>query len=299
MRIRTILVSAAAVSAPLASIGVATAAHAAARPVAPVTATATTALTDRLDSGFGGNNWASDTVTRTVMVSLVGNDSTLSDCGEGATSCYTYTGTLKDTGTAHAIAGQISPGAQAVPITGSPNAAMAGHGEYSFHASSNHPNAALVPTHLTGNEETTDNWVEQFFPAGTTFGTGPVLSPWAWTYTDSANCQTWTDAFNIGKADSGDITGVDMCPVLSDGHASVDGAHATITWMCTHTSTFELTIVGPGKINGKMSKVTKPEAVYGGLSIGHSYTVTIQPLVNGDPMGKPGKITFHTAAGQP
>jgi hypothetical protein len=299
MRIRTILISAAAISAPLASVGVATAAHAASKPQAPVTASATTSLTNHPDSGYAGNTWALDTITRKATVTQIAHDSTLTDCGDTATSCFTYTGTIADTGTAHAIAAQISPGAQAVPITGSPTAAMAGLGNVSFHASSGSPSGTRVPTHVNGESLSADNWVEQFFPAGTTFGTGPVLSPWAWTYSDTADCQTWVDAYNIGKADSGDITGVSQCPVLSDGHASVDGAHATVTWKCTHTSTFELTIVGPGKINGKMSKVTKPEATYTGLEIGHSYTVTIQPLVNGDPAGKPGKITFHTAAGQP
>jgi hypothetical protein len=293
MRIRTILVSAAVASAPLAVVGLAGTAQAAQKPAAMATATATTSVTDRLDSGYGGNNWASDTVSRTVTVTEVGADSNLSDCGE-AEHCYTFTGTLKDTGTAHAMAGQVSPGAQGIAITGNPSAAMAGHGEYSFHASSNAPSASHVPTHLTGNDESTDNWVEQFFPAGTTFGAGPDFADWSWTYTDSADCQTWVDAFNVGKADSGDITGVDMCPVLSGGHAAAAGTHATLSWVCTRTSSFEVTIVGPGKINGKMSKVSKPEAVYTGLEEGHSYTVTIQPLVDGDPMGKPGKITFHT-----
>ncbi len=298
MRIRTILVSAAAISAPLASVGIATAAHAATRQPAVVQASATTSLTNHPDSGYAGNTCALDTISRHATVTQVAPDSNLGDCGEGATTCFTYTGAITDTGTAHAIAGQTSPGAQAVAITGTPAAAIAGRGTVSFHASSGAPSGARVPAHVDGESLSADNWVEQFFPAGTTFGAGPTLSPWSWTYSDAADCQTWVDAFNIGKADSGDITGVSECPVLSDGHAVVDGAHASITWKCTHTSTFELTIVGPGKINGKMSKVTKPQAVYTGLSIGHSYTVTIQPLVNGDPAGKPGKITFHTAAAQ-
>src|ERR1700743_591032 len=107
MRIRTILISAAAISAPLASVGVATAAHAATKQSSPVTAT--TSLTNHPDSGFGGNTWASDTITRHATVTQVAPDSTLTDCGPTATACFTYRGTITDTGTAHAIAGQTSP----------------------------------------------------------------------------------------------------------------------------------------------------------------------------------------------
>jgi hypothetical protein len=89
------------------------------------------------------------------------------------------------------------------------------------------------------------------------------------------------------------------CPKLSDGHASVDGSRATVTWRSTVTSDFEVTIAGPGQINGKMSPVTSPEAVYSGLLAGHTYTVTIQAMVTGFPHGKTGKITFRTVAPAP
>ena len=95
MRTRAILVSAVAVAAPLASIAFAsTAAHA-----ATTTTTAVTTITNHLDSGYSGDNWATDTITRTASIAMVARDSTLTDCGDGATSCYTYKGTIKDTGT--------------------------------------------------------------------------------------------------------------------------------------------------------------------------------------------------------
>src|ERR1700761_2991277 len=98
MRIRTIVVAAAAAAAPLTAVGLGTtAAHA-----ATTTATAVTKVTDRLDSGYAGNDWAVDRLTRTASVTLTGQDRDTSDCGESAVTCYTYTGTISDAGTAHA-----------------------------------------------------------------------------------------------------------------------------------------------------------------------------------------------------
>ena len=289
MRSRLILASAAAVAAPLAAVSFVTAAHAA----TPVTATAVTKVSNHTDSGYAGNNWAVDTFTRTATITLVGPDSTLTDCGDTATSCYSYTGTITDTGTAAALTGVASPGAQDVPIKGSPVATMNGKATVTFAASSNTPNATLVPKTMSGNPVTTTDWVQQFFPDGVT-GKEPTLTAWKWTYVDSADCQTWVDELGGKASTSGDITGQNVCPVLSGGKATTTQTSATVTWSSTHTSTFRVTIVGPGKINGHMATVTKPEAVYTGLSSGHSYTVTIQPLVNGTAEGKAGKITFKT-----
>jgi hypothetical protein len=286
MRIRVILASAAA-TAPLAAVGVATAAH------ASTPATASTKITGRLDSGYAGNNWASDTITRTITAAEAGNAPSLDDCGD-VTACYAYTGTITDTGTAHAITGQTSPGAQGVAIKGSPNAAINGHATVTFFASAKAPNPTLVPATATGNAETTTDWIEQFFPAGTAFGAGPSLTTWNWTYSDSADCQTWVDAYNGTKATSGDITGVDHCPILSGGHATAGNTRASVTWKSTVTAAFEVTITGPGKLNGRMGKVGKPEAVYSGLESGHTYSVKIQPLVNGVAEGKSGRVDLVT-----
>jgi hypothetical protein len=199
------------------------------------------------------------------------------------------------------MTGQTSPGAQGVAIKGSPVAAMAGRAVVTFHASSGRPDAKLVPAHLSGNKVTTTAWVEQFFPAGTTFGAGPALASWppawSWTYRDSADCQSWVQAFDVSEARSGDITGVDSCPVLSGGHATAARTRATVTWKSTRTSAFKVTITGAGPLNGRTARVTRPRAVYSGLEPGHVYQVKIQPLVDGVPMGKSGKVTFRTLYG--
>jgi cell division septation protein DedD len=84
-------------------------------------------------------------------------------------------------------------------------------------------------------------------------------------------------------------------PVLSNGHVvSVSNNGATLAWNQTVSQTATLVIKGPGPINGKVSHVTKPEAVYTGLKAGHTYTVTIQPTVNGVAEGNQGRITFVT-----
>lgn len=295
MRIRTAAVSAAVIAAPLAAVSFAAGAQAAVKPAATVSATATTMMTSHLDSGFNGDNWATDTISRKVTVTLVGPDANTNDCGPGVSACYTYTGKISDTGTAVGLTGKASPGALDVPIQGSPSARIDGTAYVNFNASSNDPQARMVPATTSGNDESTTDWVEQFFPQGTSFGNGPSLPMWTWTYTDSGDCQSWVDAYNIGKANSGDITGVDQCPIVTHGDSMVTGTHAAITWQSTKTSTFEVTITGPGRLNGKVSHVTKPEVVYSeGLMAHHTYELKIQPLVGGAPAGKAGKITFIT-----
>lgn len=169
----------------------------------PTTATAVTHVTDRGDSGYGGNNWAVDDLTRTVTVTLVGPDS-------ANPALYDYTGTITDTGTAAAIDGQVSPGAQATAITNNPVAQVSGSGTYTFSASSDTPDGALVPTSITGDSPSTTSWIEQFFPSTTTFA-NENLPTWSWSYSDTRDCQSWTDAYNGIQSTSGDITGADSC----------------------------------------------------------------------------------------
>jgi len=301
MRRSTFAASAAAVSASLAAIGVGTAANATILPVNPVQATATTLVSGRLDPGDSGNNWAVDTIIRKAVITRVGADSATADCGKAAASCYAYTGTITDTGTARALAGQTSPGAQGVAIKGSPVASLTGHAMITFHASSSRPDANLVPARLSGNTVSDTAWVEQFFPAGTTFGAGPALASWppawSWTYRDAADCQTWVQARNVSQSRSGDITGVDSCPVLSGGRAVATRARATVTWKSTRTSAFQVTIAGAVPLDGRTARVTRPRAVYSGLRPGHVYRVRIQPLVDGAPAGKSGTVTFRTMYG--
>lgn len=158
-------------------------------------------------------------MTRTVTIGA-GSAVTGTDCGGAAADpCFAYTGTIHDAGTAHASAGQVSPGAQAVPIAGTPAAAMTGDAVYAFDASSSSPDATLVPAVTSGNAVSTTNWAEQFFPAGTKFG-GANLASWKWTYTDAKDCQQWVDELNGSAATSGDITGADDCNTSISAPAS-------------------------------------------------------------------------------
>jgi len=298
LRGRAALSAAAATAAALTVLGVATAAQASpARANAAIQVSASTAITGRAVTGDAGNTWATESVTRTANISGgdVSDPAPAADCGPTATTCYTWLGKFTDEGTAQAIPGQISPGVQAVPITGSPTASVDGWTQIYFYASSAAPDPSLVPAKVTGNAASDAGWFQQFFPAGTTFGVfnSGNSNSHAYQYVDAADCQTWVHS-DYGTGESGDITGVDMCPVLSDGHATVSNTRATVTWKSTVTSTFEVTINGPGPLNGRMARVTKPAAVYSGLEAGHTYTVTIQPLVNGNDEGKAGRVTFKT-----
>jgi hypothetical protein len=86
-------------------------------------------------------------------------------------------------------------------------------------------------------------------------------------------------------------------PVLSHGRVLANSAtHTVIAWDQTVSSTDDLTINGPGAINGHTGQTTNDQAVYGGLEAGHTYVITIQPTVHGQPAGQPGRITVVTAS---
>jgi hypothetical protein len=276
----------------------------------PVTATAATHLTQRPDSGYSGN-WALDNMQRTASVTLGDAVTPATDCGATATTCYAYTGTISDQGEAFATTGVTSPGAQAVAIKGSPVAAVQGSATVTFDASSDTPSAATVPASLAGAgsaEQSTTNWVEQFFPAGTDFS-APSLPTWSWVYNDSADCQTWTDAYDVTQANSGDITGVDQCvapvaPTLSLGKAvSVSSHRENVQFTSSGAGELRFVITGPGAINGHVGWVQVHAgvntAVYTGLLSGHGYTVRYTPYTAkyGIPIagGKVGYVYFVTA----
>jgi hypothetical protein len=84
-------------------------------------------------------------------------------------------------------------------------------------------------------------------------------------------------------------------PVVSAGHVvSVNNNDAVVAWSATGATSFSVKITGPGKINGFTNTVSVKQATYSGLEAGHTYTVTVQPLVNGKPAGKSGAITIKT-----
>lgn len=169
-----------------------------------------------LDSGppllFGAGTlsvWANDNFTRTATVRLVG-PTTDRNCSPSATTCYSWAGRLRDSGTFTTVPGQLalfgtSEVAEEQALTGAFNG---GSPYFKFYASTNHADSALVPKTVNDPASgATVLWVEQFFPLGTVFSSGcgatghsaactpgsPIvcgtvncpdfLGPWSWTYT--------------------------------------------------------------------------------------------------------------------
>lgn len=181
-------------------------------PSAGLTVSASTSISGRDDSGNHGN-WAVDAFVRSVTVTRH-SAVAVSNCGSGATSCWYYTAALTDTGSFATGAGAKSPDA-GTAIAGTVQGTMTGGSKIEFYASSNLPAAAAMPATLTGDSPSTTNWVEQMFPAGTTFS-APSLLDWSWTYSAPNTCETWVDAYNNSDgagAGAGDITGVNACKV--------------------------------------------------------------------------------------
>ncbi len=180
---------------------------------AAASASATTAFTAHADSGNHGN-WANDDFTRVATVTYVSVDPTLADCGSAAKACFIYQGTIGDTGSFTVISGAKSPQA-GVTVTGTPSGPFKGGAEVKFFSSSDVASAAGVPTNVTGaGPVSTTNWVEQFFPKGTTFGAGPTLSNWGWAYSSAGTCENWLDSVSNSSGSlpaDGDITGVNHC----------------------------------------------------------------------------------------
>ena len=302
-----VLVAPAAIAGVLAVPAVASAApHA--------TVKAVTHLTNYLDFGYTGP-WAVDSLQRTATVTRLGT-APVTSCNAGPgplpVACYQYTAKISDTGTARALTGDFSPGAQAVRITGTPTAKVNGHAVINFYASSNAPTGALVPkTYSGGSTLGNANWVKQFFPSTTKFSAiNFTLATYTWTYVDTRTCQIWVKAYNVSQANSGDITGVSYCTHpsphgwvrLSGGRAySVSPTRENYSWVQNRPSWDRLTIVGPGPINGHVGYVNamhagRVYAYYTGLESKHTYVVTIQPQFTpgGAPAGPFGRVTFYT-----
>lgn len=89
--------------------------------------------------------------------------------------------------------------------------------------------------------------------------------------------------------------GAAAAPTVSGGHVvSVSNNDAVVAWTGTGASSWKVTITGPGAINGHTATVGVPQATYSGLEAGHTYDVTVQPLVAGKAAGKSGVITIDT-----
>lgn len=82
---------------------------------------------------------------------------------------------------------------------------------------------------------------------------------------------------------------------VSGGHViSVNNNDAEVGWNATGASQFAVTIHGPGPLNGRTNTISGKTASYSGLEAGHTYTVSVQAIVNGKPSGKAGNIDIKT-----
>jgi hypothetical protein len=208
-------------------------------------ATATTRFINVPDSGYYGGTWGIDNFTQRTIVRLIGKVSTSTPgCGTTWTRCYEWTANVRDIGTTTTIpdgAGPLPPGLD--PRTGTVPEMVTetlsfrgGSPNVVFFASSNMAYGYLVPRFENADYNTTptdaDNpfpYVVRFFRPGTGItpinGTGWSNGYWSWTYILAAGgdreCPsygpaTWTDAWNIAAADSGNIYAYDTshCPAL-------------------------------------------------------------------------------------
>jgi hypothetical protein len=192
-----------------------------------LTVTASTSLSNRDDSGNGadnGGNWATDAFIRTVNLTRH-EAGPVSNCGGSATTCYFYTASLTDSGTFTTQANADTPNqacteptvgtCAGLDIQGTVAGNFTGGSKIEFWASSNTPNASLVPATVSGDSPSTTNWVKQFFSGGTDFSSVSLLN-WSWSYNAPATCETWVDALSNGSgngtfAADGNIAGVNQC----------------------------------------------------------------------------------------
>lgn len=122
-----------------------------------------------------------------------------------------------------------------------------------------------------------------------------IMSP-AWQLFDvEAGFEIWQGGQGLAQTAFSVNVGSPPAPVLCCGRVvSVSPTRATVAWDQTVSRTDNVEIIGPGPINGHTGSTTNDEAVYSGLESGHTYTVYIQPTVDGGIEGQPGHITFRT-----
>lgn len=179
---------------------------------ATLTVAATTQLSDREDGGHGNPSiWANDDLTRTVTVTR-DHEVSASKCGAGAAQCWHYFGTVTDAGTFRSIDGGMSPHAGQA-INGIVQGSINGNTGLEFYASSDKPDASLVPATATGNAISSGNWAKQLFADGTVY-TGVAQPSYSYTYSAPNTCEQWVDSSSNGDgtdATAGDITGTNHC----------------------------------------------------------------------------------------
>jgi len=158
----------------------------------PHTIYASSSLTNRPDSGGGGDTWALDTMTRQSSVTRLSDGS--------------YEASIVDDGGFVTVFGNLTPnqGLDSGKTLGDDSLGqIAGHWGFIFTASTA-PAASRMPAKVNGvGTVSSGNWYKLFFAASTTFGGAGAVSSgpldWSWSYSLKDNCgttETWLDADN-------------------------------------------------------------------------------------------------------
>lgn len=170
----------------------------------PGTVYGKTTLTNRPDSGGGGDTWALDTMTRRASVTSLGGGK--------------YEGSVIDRGSFVTVPGNLVPNQgidKGKTLGDALVGTMSGGTGYDFTAPGT-PSTKRIPASMNGVGTTgTGDWMTLFFPAGTKLdgsgmrGTG--AEGWSWSYRGVDNChktEKWTDSYaNSGQNPAdGDIT---------------------------------------------------------------------------------------------
>jgi hypothetical protein len=199
-----------------------------------VTASAVFTITDYTDTGICGtecSGWATDDLTRTVTITQH-SEVSASVCGNGATHCWFYTGTVADSGSFTTSSGAFDPaGGTNGTINGTLSGTVNGGGDVEFYASA----APAAPATLAYTGSTLPSQVTGgtlagilfeldmtplFFPSGTVIQNVPSSGndgrwvDFAWTYDSTTTCETWgysftPQAFLVNE--TGSINGTDEC----------------------------------------------------------------------------------------
>lgn len=191
---------------------------------APHVYKAVTQLPQRGDGG-DASTWSTDHETRVLTIKQVG--------AAIPGISYQYVATVQDKGTFKTNTNVLAPN-QHAPFAGlktghfAINGSMSGQASYSFTTTkpvSNHPNLG-VPGYENdhGNYvgspavNSTTDWYQQAFPAGTVFGGTGIQNNWKWTYnanvlTGYHNVTTWHKVFTGYKWE--------FVPVWHNNHKSL------------------------------------------------------------------------------
>jgi hypothetical protein len=159
----------------------------------PHTIYAGSLLTNRPDSGGGGNTWALDTMVRRSSVTRLSDGS--------------FQASIVDDGGFVTVFGNLTPNQGLDPgetLGDDSTGAIEGHWGFTFTTAAK-PSASNMPGRVNGlGTVGSGSWYKLFFPAGTNDfgGSGAVSSgplDWSWSYLLTDNCgqsETWLDADN-------------------------------------------------------------------------------------------------------